>query len=114
MAKPVLGRGLGKLMDGDKVAGQNAPITPSEPEPRVGRGMGTLLDPAENPEAPPASLLPVWFFFAADLLLLFLTIAVCSASPKPLGFGTILFCVLTVGLGALLAILGLRRQTKRR
>jgi hypothetical protein len=110
MFKPGLGKGLGDLMRDDQVAGKN---NSSEQVPRTnptfGRGMESLIRPEETatPAAPPKRpLLPHWFFFGADLLLLAFTVAITFDAPKPLDVGTILFCALSITIGAALAIIG--------
>lgn len=110
MSKPViekgLGKGLGKLMGGDPIA--NFPQQ-SNGGANLGRGVSTLLKPrAEN--GIEDSSLPTWFFYGADLLLLFLSVAVAFASPKPLTNGTILFCGLSIAFGAMLSIMGVLKD----
>jgi hypothetical protein len=114
MAKPALGKGLNQLM-----SGQTAARKPSAPDAAdkvtpvdFGRGMSTLVTPpaVETPESVPARvLLPPWFFFAADALLLAYTVAICLDAGGPLQTGEILFAFTSTTLGALLAILGVMR-----
>ena len=107
MLKPGLGKGLGDLMHGDPVAGkkQDAPA-----KPEFGRGMQTLVRPheAENAASAPAKrkLIPAWFYFAADLLLLAFTIAITFDAPQPFDAGIVLFCAISIAVGAILAIVG--------
>jgi hypothetical protein len=119
VAKPALGKGLDKLMGGDKVAGPSepssqpgTPLAPADPQGRLGRGVEKLLGQPEAQPKPP--LLPGWFYFAADLLLLFLTVAICIAAPKPLSLKVVSFCVFSVTLGGALAIIGLRTGSSPR
>ena len=103
--KPGLGKGLGKLLNGDHVAGQEPKSAP------MGRGLTKLV---VNPPPPvPAEeikpLLPAWFFFAADLLLLAFTVAITFDAPKPMDFGTIAFCAAAITVGATLGIAGVLR-----
>lgn len=113
MLKPGLGKGLGDLMQGDQVAGtkpvsNEAPAAPNG----FGRGLKTLMD-AEAPTVPKPEarpLLPVWFFFAADLLLLAYTIAITFEAPRPFDMGTVLFCAISISLGAFLATVGVFRS----
>src|SRR5205809_1673330 len=113
MEKRALGKGLGQLMSGQSVA--RKPSSPAGPadsvSPKVtpvdfGRGLNALVStrPAEK-EAPakPAFLLPAWYFFSADLLLLAYTIAICADSDAPLQTGEILFAAGATTFGALLA-----------
>jgi hypothetical protein len=116
MSKPGLGKSLGDLMQGDQVAGkkQDAPA-----KPEFGRGMQRLVQP-EGDDAPPAAvaspkpkLIPVWFYFAADLLLLAFTVAVTFDTPKPFDFGIVMFCAICIATGALLAIVGINQAAAR-
>jgi hypothetical protein len=109
LEKGGLGKGLGQLMNGDRVAGR----PPSKPSVAgLDRGLSTLLA-AKATEQPVNEqkkvLLPTWFFFAADILLLALTVAICFEAPRPLDAGTVLFCGVSVGLGAILGISGVLR-----
>jgi hypothetical protein len=110
MMKPGLGKGLGQLMNGDRVAGA-APAAPP-----VGRGLNTLISSGDAPPAPQTApahkvLLPPWFFFSADLLLLAYAVAICFDAPKPLDLGSILFCAAAIGLGGILAVIGVLRAS---
>jgi hypothetical protein len=117
--KSGLGKGLGKLMEGDKIAaGQPSPDQKETAKPLSGRGVTRLVQgsapeqaqpgPVEKIDQPrPASLLPPWFFYGADLLLLLLSIAVAIASPKPLELRIVLFCGVSIALGGILSIIGL-------
>ena len=116
MTKPGLGKGLGKLMSGDKVAGtDDLPTTAEIVRPAFGRGVNTLMQGSPEAADPPAQkpLLPAWFYYGADLLLLFLSVAVAFSSEKPLSTGPIIFCAICILIGIILALLGLARQTKK-
>ena len=118
MLKPGLGKGLGDLMKGDQVAGKaRSPESVPEPTPNFGRGLKTLIKPdqrALEPEiSPKRSLLPVWFYFAADLLLLAYTVAIAFDASRPFDVGTIVFCVVSVAFGALLAIAGVLQSSSQ-
>ena len=108
MLKPGLGKGLGDLMHGDQVAGTKPPLnnTPAA-LPEFGRGMSSLIraDPLAIPSAK-RHILPPWFYFAADLLLLGYAVAITFDAPRPFNTGTMIFCIVSVGLGGVLAILG--------
>jgi hypothetical protein len=106
MLKPGLGKGLGDLMHGDQVAGkkQDAPA-----KPEFGRGMQTLVRPEHDAAANSAAkrkLIPAWFYFAADLLLLAFTVAITFDATRPFDAGIVLFCAISISVGALLAIVG--------
>jgi hypothetical protein len=105
--KPGLGKGLGDLMNGDQVAGKKQDI-PGRPE--FGRGMQTLVRPdqAEGSATPPskAKLIPAWFYFAADLLLLVFVVAITFDATRPYDAAFISFCGVAITIGALLAIVG--------
>ena len=118
MLKPGLGKGLGDLMKGDQVAGKDRlPAPDSGAAANFARGLKTLIksdQPAFEPElAPKRSLLPVWFYFAADLLLLAYTVAIAFDASRPFDVGTIIFCVVSVTFGALLAIAGVLQASSR-
>ena len=113
MLKPGLGKGLGDLMHGDQVAGkkQDAPA-----RPEFGRGMQTLVRPhdAEDATSAPAKrkLIPAWFYFAADLLLLAFTVAITFDATRPFDAGIILFCTISIAAGAILAIIGVHEASR--
>lgn len=118
MAKPALGRGLGHLLNGEGVAGNPtaAPKPPAAPEnPEPGRGFKTLVtQPAPMPaaKAKPGTLVPSWFFFTADLMLLAFTVVVLLDSPFPLHFGEMVFCMASTAVAALFGILGVRASAR--
>ena len=122
MSKPGLGKGLGDLMNGDQVAGKSTVVnaaasttTTTSSDVALGRGLTTLVSPhrgdasTEGSQRPRRQLLPPWFFFSADILLLAFVVAIAFAAPRPFDLGTIVFCAVSVGVGALLAILGVFR-----
>jgi len=111
MLKPGLGKGLGDLMKGDQVAGKKTLLAAEVPTATFGRGMQTLVQPKAPVRVPsqPKPILPSWFYFAADLLLLAFTVSVCFDAARPFDFGTILFCAISIVTGALLAIIGVRQ-----
>lgn len=118
MLKPGLGKGLGDLMQGDQVAGKNSgPDATPRPDQNFGRGLETLIRPdatepaGEGPRNRP--LLPPWFFFAADLLLLAHTVAIAFDAPRPFNVGTVLFCAVSIALGGTLAIIGVLQALNR-
>jgi hypothetical protein len=117
-----LGRGLGDLMGGEGAAGtsQNRDV-PSEHgaetiKVEFGRGMETLVSRPGVHEAeiarPERQLLPPWFFFAADLLLLAFTAGICLNSDEAFDAGTLIFCAVSVSAGALMGIAGVFRAAR--
>ncbi len=113
MNKPVLGRGLGDLMEGSKVVGQTDPAAPPGP---VGfrHGLGNFLrrDPAADADAsrePARSASAMarrrlrWSLFAADALLAALVVWLLWSRPVALGWVGTAFCLVAVTLGAWLA-----------
>ena len=118
MLKPGLGKGLGELMGGDQVGGKDRTAVPgAEPGANLGRGLKTLIQadasvPASESTAP-RSLLPPWFYFAADLLLLAFTVAIALDASRPFEPGTVLFCLVSISVGALLAMVGVMQAAKR-
>lgn len=133
MAKPGLGKGLGDLMNGDQVAGKARGMganAPSVPDPVLGRGLTTLVSAhrsngeangtsngSSNPKAEEATgrkreLLPAWFFFAADILLLAFVVGIAFDAARPFDSGTILFCATAIGLGCMLSLIGVIRSVR--
>ncbi len=120
--KPVLGKGLGQLMGGRGVAGKPGvvPSPPSGAAEKVtpvdfGRGMTTLVTaapPRTEPVPAKKNLLPAWFYFAADLLLLGFTVVICQDAPKPLDFATVVFAAMAVTLGGVFGITGIFQSRK--
>ena len=123
MSKNSLGKGLGELMNGDPVAGKprvvtantlTSTATTSTHDATYGRGLTTLVSAqrgsADGKEAPrKKQLLPAWFFFTADVLLLGYVIGITFDAPRPYDFGTVLFCAVSIGLGCVLALIGVAR-----
>jgi hypothetical protein len=111
VSKTGLGKGLGKLMQGDKVAGKNGLAAPRTNDPRISRGMGTLLQPGDDPVVKKESPVPSWYFYLADLLLLLLSLSIFITSNPlgPLQFG---FAAVCISFGAILSIIGVYRQFK--
>lgn len=130
-----LGKGLGNLLAGDRVAGtpNGTPAEsppPSAKAPRYGRGMETLMGSSETKlpqsnaensskdQAPKASttqparrpLLPSWFYFAADFLLLAFCSAILFNSPRPYAIGDLLFCAATVAIACFFGLAGLAQS----
>jgi hypothetical protein len=107
MLKPGLGKGLGDLMQGDRVAGTKpAPSETPAAQPGLGRGLNTLIQ-AETPPPRRRSILPGWFYFTADLLLLAYAVAITFDAPRPFDFGTLIFCAASIALGGTLGIVGI-------
>lgn len=113
MNKPVLGRGLGNLMEGSKVVGQTDPAASSVPV-EFSHGLGNFLrrDPAANEETSrePARFVSAmecrrlrWSLFAADALLAALVVWLIWSRPVALGWAGTAFCLAAVTLGAWLA-----------
>jgi hypothetical protein len=89
-----------------------SPVPPEKVTPvDFGRGLNTLVS-AHSPEKPastPAVLLPAWFFFAADLLLLAFTVVICADASDPMQAGEALFAAISTTLGSILGIAGVYR-----
>jgi hypothetical protein len=107
MAKQSLGRDLGALM------GRNPKETAASVSAGVRslmRGHNPLAAPAPIVPAAPAALKPViprWYLFVGDLLLVALALLTVYKSPHPLSWPRELFCVALVALAAVLAVLAL-------
>jgi hypothetical protein len=102
MPKPVLGRDLGALM-GSK-----------EGAPPVTAGVRSLMrgnaprEAPSSPGAPPKAargpVIPRWYLFAGDILLVALALATIFKSQHPLSLPRVLFCAALVLLAAALAL----------
>jgi peptidoglycan/LPS O-acetylase OafA/YrhL len=112
MAKPGLGRDLGTLMARN----------PKEAAAPVGAGVRSLMrghNPPAAAAAPapaavsapstptPAPVIPRWYFFAGDVVLVALALVTIYKSPHPLSWPRELFCAAVVILAAALAVLAL-------
>ena len=110
MAKQVLGRNLGALLDdcakksSDPFAAEAAPL---------GSGVRSLMRgpspaPASAGASPspssPKQVVPAWYLFGADILLAALAIVIAGKSPHPLTWQREVFCAAAVILGACLAL----------
>lgn len=104
-------------MRGDQVAGKDRPASENGDSgaPLLGRGMKSLVqpEPEEASESKSPPVLPTWFYFAADILLLAFTVAITLDAARPFDFGTVLFCGVSISLGALLAIVGVFQSSSR-
>ena len=136
MSKPVLGRGLGKLLkDGNSEtpsgtpAGEKSspPDTDSE-TPETGRlspGMASLLrkpaekespsnaeqtSAAEKPPRPSNPRLLRTSLVVADVLLLALTFHLVLKSPGRLGYFEVILCIVAIALGGWLTCLAIWRE----
>ena len=101
-----LGTGLGRLLNGDKVAGG---ARGAQEIPRFGRGMETLLSAHEESakkEQSRKALLPAWFFFTTDLLLLAFTTAILFDAPRPLPTGDVALAGVLIAFACLIGLTG--------
>ena len=131
MSKPALGRGLGNLMQGTKVAGArtDSPDTSAGAEEvSVDPGLGSLLRGGKSSETPTteatdeaANLVPTHArqtrliqcsLIAADLLLVGLAALIVFKRTAPLGFVEALLCFAAVALGAWLSCLAVMLDTE--
>jgi hypothetical protein len=125
MSKPGLGKGLGDLMHGDQVAGKSRVVsaasttTTTSSDVTFGRGLTTLVSaPGANADhdsfqKSKRPLLPAWFFFSADILLLGYVVAITFDAPRPFDPGFMIFCAVCVALGCLLACFGAVRAAEQ-
>ncbi len=125
MSKPVLGRGLGNLLNGHPTQANPDQISSASlrlGDPAVGRGLRTLIKGNQPPgtaeelaslasgaSATSSAKIPAWYFFALDLLLLtFVTLTILTNSPlEPL---QVMVCAISIGLGAVLFYIPLSRS----
>ena len=104
MAKPGLGKGLGKLLNGDPVVGGVRPSTPAG-IPNSGNGLRRLISqPAPVAEQKP--LLPRWYLLLADGILLLAAEGIVLKSDQ-FGWAQGLLCGVLVLTGGILAIGGI-------
>ena len=98
MPKPVLGRDLGALLG----------PSPKEGAPPVSAGVRSLMGgPSPPPAAAPKPLIPRWYLFAGDVLLVALALITVCKSHHPLSWPREVFCAALMILAALLAVLAL-------
>ena len=109
-------------MKGDKVAGQT-PTPNGQPEEQgASPGVNSLLrgkhnvfaepeaDSAEQPAAPKKKhLIPLWYFFAADVLLIFFAALILWKTPSP-GWKEISFCIGAIALGGVLSVIAVLKR----
>ena len=115
-----MGRGLGTLLGGQKVAGSEAekPAAP-EPQESLSPGVRSLIrgsakdspfaEPATNANksaAPEKPLIPRWYFFAADVLLVATGLLIAFRSRAPLDWKETFFCIGTIVAGCACGIVG--------
>jgi hypothetical protein len=123
MAKPALekaglGRGLGQLMNGQDVAGRSPLEKPAANEDQTikvefGRGLTSLVSTQAPPhEEPKKILIPAWFFFAADILLLAFAVVICFDAPQPFDLGALIFSLATVTCAGILGLAGVFRVAR--
>ena len=91
-------------MKGDAVGGRAA--DDKAEAPKLSKGFETLVQKEAAPVPQKKILLPGWFFYTADLLLLAFTVAIIFNAPKPLGWSDWLFCIITTGVAGLFGIIG--------
>jgi hypothetical protein len=116
VSKPVLGRGLGHLLNGTKsvVEVQERPVPTSDTCPELpGPGLEKLLrgNVTEEPSPRRFGLLQ-WSLVGADLVLLIQAARLVLAKAAPLNLADLLLCFLAVGLGAWLSCLALLSRSK--
>lgn len=132
MSKSVLGRGLGSLMGEVKTGKTESPNgePTAKQQPLAGPGVDSLLRGTPPPqkdsstqtrnifsETQPApeekiqkrystAIIPRWYFFAADMLLVAGAWLVACKSPGTLSEKEILFCAASIIFGSILGVIG--------
>jgi hypothetical protein len=101
MAKQSLGRDLGALMGKNPKEG-NAPLSD---------GVRSLMR-GNNPPAPPPPaaskpLIPRWYLFAADIVLVSVALVTLCLSHRPLSLSRAIFCTALVVVAGGLAVVAL-------
>ncbi len=123
VAKPVLGRKLDVLLNGDRIAGKTdaaSPAMPASGEPLVGPGVGALFKGFQTDDKTKAAAspfkgmtepgvwklwnMPAWYFWGADLVLLSLAAVILLKSSSPPSWPQVLLCGLAIALGAALGL----------
>ncbi len=102
MSKSALGKGLGNLMEGDRVAGSPMPSTTAKPfSPQI----RNLIQPQGSESRKSQSLprIPVWYWFGLDLILCIGAFGVVRVHPTFLGFSLAAVAVIT---GLVFALFG--------
>ena len=103
MAKPVLGRDLGRLMG--RAPDESGALPAAAQTAPPGAGVRSLM------QGQTASALktrvPRWYLFAGDTLLVALALITVYRGRHPLSLAREIFCVATVLLAALLAIIAI-------
>ncbi len=103
MAKPVLGRDLGKLMGR---APNESGALPAAGQPAApGAGVRSLMQ--GQPASAPKRTVPRWYLFAGDALLVALAVVTVYKDPHPISPAREIFGVATVLLAALLAVVAI-------
>ncbi len=123
MSKQGLGRGLGSLM-GSAAKGETgqAPVSlgvrtlmretkpepaPLEAAPKPAPVPAPTPAPLCAPVAEPRSIVPRWYLFAGDVLLVAMAIATVCLSPRPLSWQREVFCAALVVVAAILAVVAI-------
>jgi len=109
MGKPALGRGLGQLLD----VGKSPPtfLMPGKPLTSGKPGPSLTVAPERSPQARPEParkgfLLPAWFCFGSDLVLLGFATAIVFVTPAPLPLSSLLMASACTLLGCGMGLLG--------
>jgi hypothetical protein len=82
---------------------------PKEGAAPVGAGVRSLMrgHDAPLPEAPSKTVVPRWYLFAGDILLVALALLTIYKSPHPLSWQREVFCAAMVILAGVLAVIAL-------
>ncbi len=106
MPKPALGKGLGKLLDGDRVVGGLGRAGPAKAgTPNLGGGLRQLMN-RPGPLADQKQILPRWYLLLADGTLLLAAEGIVLKSDE-FGWAQGLLCGVLVLTGVILAITGI-------
>ena len=100
MSKSVLGKGLGNLMEGDRVAG--SPTDSVRPKPFSPQLQNLIQSASTEPRQTRSQpRIPVWYYFGLDLVLCIGAFGVVCKHPTPVGLALAALAV-TIGLGCAL------------
>ena len=103
MAKPALGRDLGKLMG--RSPDESGTLPAAGKPTQTGAGVRSLMQGQAAAAPKPKARFPRWYLFAGDTLLVALALVTIYESPHPLSVPREIFCVATVLLGAVLGVI---------
>jgi len=95
---------------------ETKPASDLQKDPAPGLGVRSLMQGnrasmADKPETSANRvIIPVWYYFGVDLVLLAVTVGVAWPNPAALGWKAQLLCIALVALGAVAGIVGVLKR----